>query len=136
MKAKEYLKQLNKIDAVIKSKLEEIERWKGLAVSITVSTDGERVQSSGDPERMASAVSMYVDLEREVVAQLKTYEKKRQEILQTIEGLSSSDEYEVVYRHYVKGEDFQTIADALLKSYRWVTSVNGNALVNIQKLIE
>ena len=63
MKAKDFLKQLKKLDAMITNKLIEREQWKSIATGSTGVSDGERVQSSGSQQKMADAVARYIDIE-------------------------------------------------------------------------
>lgn len=136
MKAKEYLNKLKKYDFIIKSKAEEVKRWHDIATNITIRQEGERVQSSGDKDKLGASVSIYVDLEEELLQDIQLFEKARREIIDTLTDVLNGEEYSVCYQHFVIGLDWQAIADNMGKSYRWATSVNGNALAKIQRFLD
>lgn len=148
MKAKEYLLQIQKLDRMIENKLEEVEHWKTVASSTTMSYEGERVQSSGSKEKMADTVCRYLTMESEINAVIDELIDTRQEIIKTIE-LLNTDEYDLLYKMYVgkrtvkKDDSIETIymtldevADFNKKSRRWAASVHGRALVNLQKILD
>ena len=62
MNTKQYLNQVRRSDRMINNKLSEIYQLKTLATSISVATDGDRVQSSGNKDRMGNTVARLVDL--------------------------------------------------------------------------
>lgn len=107
MTAKEYLLQVKKLDMMISNKLAEVEHWKSIATSTTISGDGERVQSSGSQQKMADAVARYMDIEREINAAIDKLVERRQEIIKTIEQLPPI-EYDMLHKVYVQ---FRTLED-------------------------
>lgn len=135
MTAKEYLEQIGKLDALIKNKLIEVERWRDIALSITTQTGGERVQSSGDQQKMASAVAKYVDIEKELTAAIDRFVDLRSEIISVIEQLQQ-EEYELLHLVYVQNFTLTEAADKMNYSYSWVTWMHGKALLNVQKIID
>lgn len=148
MKSKEYLLQVQKLDRMIENKLEEVEHWKNIATSTAISSDSERVQSSGSKEKMADTVCRYLTMENEINAVIDELVDTRQEIIRTIE-LLNTDEYDLLYKMYVgkrtfkKDDSIETIymtldevADLNKKSRRWAASVHGRALVNLQKVLD
>lgn len=57
MTTDKYLSQISRIDHAIANKLEEIKRLSDMATSISISPKEVDVQSSGNPDKMGSAVS-------------------------------------------------------------------------------
>ena len=51
MKAIEYLRQIKRLDNLIHSKMEEVERLRCMAAKVTASSDSERVKSSGSQQK-------------------------------------------------------------------------------------
>lgn len=135
MRAKEYLSQISKIDRIIQNKIVEMEHWKAIATSTTVSTEGERVQSSGSKEKMADAVCRYMDMQTEINDDIDRLIDTKQEIISTIEQLNV-DEYDVLHKIYVQFKTFQEVAAEKGKSYSWVTSKHGRGLANLQRILE
>ena len=135
MTAKEYLEQIDKLDALIKNKLIELEQWKSVAFGITAQMGGDRVQSSGDQQKMASAIAKYIDIEREIDASIDRLVDLRNEVISTIEQLKK-EEYELLHLVYVQQLSLRDAADKMSYSYSWATWAHGKALLNVQKIID
>ena len=135
MIAREYLRQLQKLDALINNKMAEREQWKSMAMSVAPKTSGERVQSSGSQQRMADAICTYIDIERELDACIDEYYNRKREILSTIEELNAT-EYDVLHKVYVQQIPLEDVGEMKKKSYSWVTTVHGRALQNVQKILD
>lgn len=135
MKAKEYLLQIRKLDRLINNKLAEVDHWKTVAFSTGTWSEGERVQSSGNKQKMASAVDRYIDIQAEITADIDRLIDLKQEVIKTIEVLSEK-EYDVLHKFYVQGMTFDEIADFHDRSYSWATSVHGRALYSLQRVLD
>lgn len=128
---KEFLNQVRKIDVLINNKLEEIQKLRSLAESMAINL-GERVQTSGSKHRMADTVERYVEMEREVDAEIDKLLLAKKEVIKVIEQLPF-DEYEILYQVYVKGIELKCCKTD--KSYNWVKSVHGRALVHVRDIL-
>lgn len=139
MDAKEYLKQYIKLEALEYNKklekLKELERLDSIAHSITAQMGGERVQSSGDQQRMATAIAEKATVEAEFDRRIDELRAERQEILRTIESLNTN-EYRVLHCVYIQGMDIYNTAGACKKSYRWAKSVHSNGIDNVQRMLD
>lgn len=135
MKAKDYLKQIEKLDTLIQNKLAEKARWKDIALGITTSTEGERVQYSGSQQKMADAINRCIDIEREIDSFVDSMVDLKKEIIQTIEQLNPT-EYDVLHKRYIQNMTFDEIAEAKRKSKSWATTVHGRALQSVQRILD
>ena len=131
MRAKRYLEQVYWLDDIIANKNAEIEYWQTVAEGLSMGSQGERVQSSSNHQKMANAICKYTDLENEV----KSLQEKRGEIISTIEHLNFQ-EYDLLHKMYLQGRLLKEIAADKKKSYSWATKTHKNALKNLQKLID
>jgi hypothetical protein len=136
MDAKEYLRQVEKLDLRIKNKLIEQQQWRDIALGITANMDGERVQSSGTKSKMADAIDKCVDMGAEIDSLVDNLIEIKKEVIQTIERLDSATEYDLLHRRYIQGMDLQEIADHYGKEYGWATTTHGRALKNVQALLD
>lgn len=134
MEAKEFLLQLQVLKKRIESKRAEIEELKSIAYGITPQAEGERVQSSGNPERMASAVVGYMQLETELSQHLVQYCRAMREVIAVVEQLKEPY-YSIIHKHYVRNKPFYEIADEENYSYQYIIELHGIALQKIQKII-
>ena len=128
---KSFLNQIRKIDVLIKHKQDEIEQLRSLAESTSISL-GERVQSSGSKQRMADTVDRYVEMEKEVTADIERLIKAKREVLEVIEQLPL-DQYDLLYQVYVKGEQLKSYKTD--KSESWVRSMHGIALLGVRDIL-
>ena len=134
MTTKSYLGQIERLDRMIQNKLSEIYQLKTMACSVTVSNDGERVQNSGDKDRMGSAVARIVDLERETDSLVDSFVRKRKKIVEQIDSIEDVDYYHVLSMRYVSRDTFESIAEKTNWSIRKVFTLHGKALLEFERL--
>lgn len=134
MTTKTYLSQIERLDRMIQNKLSEIYQLKTMACSVTVSNDGERVQNSGDKDRMGSTVAKIVDLERETDELVDSFVRKRNRIIEQIDSVENLDFYHVLSMRYVARDTFETISVKTNWSIRKVFSLHGKALLEFEKM--
>lgn len=135
MIAKDYLQQVEMLDEKIKNKLIERQQWKDIALGITASVGGERVQTSGNNQKMADAVIKCVDMESEIDRLIDELIDTKKAVIATIEKLYSPTEYKILHMRYIQHISLTDIADKLNKDYSWVTTTHGRALKSVQRLL-
>ena len=110
MTTDKYLSQINRCDHVIKNKMSEIQKLSNMATSISVSPKEVDVQSSGDPDKMGSAVAKIADLQNEIKELVCEFVDKRRVIIGQIDSMENTDVYIVLYAHYVDNKDWNLIS--------------------------
>ena len=133
--AKRYLMQIEKLDRIIENKLVEKQQWKDIALGTSPQMTGEKVQSSGNQQKMADAVDRYIDIEREIDEYIDQLIDVKKDIIATIEQLEV-EEYDLLHKIYVQRLTLQEAADAKDKSYSWATTIHGTALENVRKILD
>lgn len=133
--AKEYLLRYKKLDRLVENKSFELAKCKESCLSITAKLGGERVQSTGNPHRMADTIAKYVDLEREIKDHIDNAMTAQREILEIIERLNDV-EYDVLHKLYIQKMTFKEIAFECGKSESWATTVHGRALKSVQNILD
>lgn len=131
-----FLEQVEKLDARIRNKLIEKQQWKDIALGITASMDGERVQSSGSQSKMADAIIKCVDTEAEIDRLIDELVDTKKKVIQVIESLDNAVEYDVLHRRYIQHQDLQEIADHYGYEYGWATTTHGRALKGVRDILE
>lgn len=134
MNAKEYLKQLTKLNTLINDKIAERQLWLDIALSVTPSVGGERVQYSGSQQKMANAVSRCVDIEREIDRAIDELYGKRQEIIRQLEKLPEK-EYDVLHKRYVQGMYLADIAESRGQAYNTVAGIQTNGIKMLEIIL-
>ena len=117
-------------------KLEERQFWHDLSLTITGQVGGERVQSSGAKDKMAQARDVCVDMEGEILAQVKTLAFKQKEVTAVLDQLTNPTEYKVLHQRYMQFKDFNVIAANFDSDYTWATTVHGRALKSLQEIMD
>lgn len=135
MKAKEYLKQVRKLDTLIKNKLIEKQQWRDIAMGVTPQLSADRVQSSGEKQKMANAVEKMVEIEREIDECVDKFVDKKREIIGVIEQLDP-DKYDLLHAIYAQFQTLEGAAYSMGKSYTWATTTHGRALKEVQAIID
>lgn len=143
--AKEYLLQIRKLEELITGKRWELEQMLAAAEGMTaygedVVIDGQRhaldkVQSSGNPQRMADAVCSYVDVKARALQDIAGWQAEQQERISMIQPLPET-EYKLLHRVYVRGMTLRDVADEFDRTYSWATTVHGIALKRVQKALD
>jgi uncharacterized Ntn-hydrolase superfamily protein len=136
LEAKEFLRQVEKLDVRIANKLIEQKQWRDIALGITANMEGERVQSSGAKSKMADAVERCVDMESEIDRLIDILIETKKEVIEAIERLDSATEYNVLHMRYIQFKDLQDIADHYGKEYGWATTTHGRALRHLQQILD
>lgn len=134
MKTQDYLKQIERLDKMIQNKLSEINHLKTIATSINISPKDVNVQISSDKDRMGSAVTKLIDLERETDKLIDDYIDKRKRIIEQIDSMEDTNMYHVLSEKYVNQKDLSVIAVEMGYSFKQVCRIHGNALVEFERL--
>lgn len=137
MKAIEFLKQYQKINSVIENKLIEREQWKEVAYNTTPGgkQSPDKVQTSGNPQKMADAVNRYIDIEREIDGYVDNLVERKADIISVIEQLDTA-EYDVLHKHYIQGITLFEISSKLGRSYSWVKGTHRRGIENVGKILK
>lgn len=130
MTAREYVKQLERIDILIASKAAEKARWEALALDTGARQSGDRVQASGNQQKMAGAVESAVDIDAEIAG----LQAQRHEITMTLERLQV-DEFWMLNTVYGKHVSIGQAAWERGKSYSWGRTLHKRAMEALEKIL-
>jgi len=133
--ARRFLQQPKRLNRLIQNKLIEQQQMRDIALSVTAQYGGERVQSSGNNQKMADALGRFVDMESEIDALVDKLINAKRDVANVIEQLPLV-EYELIHMVYVQGIDLLDVANDKDKTYSWATTIHGRALKNIQTILE
>ena len=135
MKAKEYLMQIKKLDRLVENKLVELEQWKALATSVTQQLTPDKVQTSGNQQKMADAVCKIIEIEAELDVCIDRLVDTRKEITKTLERLNAGY-YDILHKVYVQGQTLDEYALHNGKTYGWAKKKNSRALKRLQNVLD
>lgn len=134
MTTRAYLNQIEKYRRMVENKMEERYRLQQLACRVTVPTEGERVKSSSNPDRMTDAVAKIIKCEIELNSLIEQLIDKRNEIIALIDTMESQNSYSVLTYRYVQGLSDKEIAIKLgINSLSGVKKIHKNALIEFEE---
>lgn len=133
MDAKEYLQQIYRLDRIIQSKFAELEQLKIMSQGLSAINNGERVQTSGDKDKIGCSVSKIVDMENEINYRIDTLKANRKIITEQIENMENTNHMYILFNRYVAYKDWGQIAVELHYSYRQVTKEHGKAIKDFEE---
>ena len=131
MTAEEYVMRVKMIDDEITDALKDHARWVEVAEGLGGDSVSERVQSSRNLQKSATAIGNYIDIESEILL----LKQERQEIINTIRQLRYF-EYKVIVMFYLQDKTHKEIAYHFKKSYDWSKTTKRKALRHLQEIID
>ena len=137
MTAKEYLRQIRRLDRQLENLLRErneLERAQTYLRSPQI--DGDRVQTSpsGDPPWMGYLIK-WEELTMKIGEEWDRLIEKRHTTIKLIYSLEDSRLTEILYKRYVEFKRFDRIARELHYSPGYVLHLHGEALNAFQRLL-
>lgn len=134
MDAKDYLGQIRLLDVLIQNKQLEIEQLETLATRVTSVNEGDRVQASGNQDKMADIVCKIVELRKEINADIDKLVDLKSEIIPIIDAVQDADMIDVLYKRYIQYKKWEEIALEMHYTYQWVCKLHGRALQKIDMI--
>ena len=129
MTSKEYLRQAYRLNELIDSDAEELERLRDLSFKIAGGNYGERVISSG---RKGPSFVRYIDeideMERKIHAELCELVLLKRNITQAINRMENREERLVLTYRYLSNKTWEQISSILSVSIRTVHRIHQSAL--------
>ena len=129
MTSKEYLRQAYRLNELIDSDAEELERLRDLSVKIAGGNYGERVMSSG---RKEPSFVRYIDeideMEQKIHAELCELVLLKRNITQAINRMENREERLVLTYRYLSNKTWEQISSILSVSIRTVHRIHQSAL--------
>lgn len=137
MRAIDYLNRIKVMDAKIETKTEELERLKTLAEKTTASSGGERVQTSGNQQKLEDCVIKITQLKSEVNAIIEKFVGYKKEAMEIIDNSCDADCLRLLYKRYFSYMKWEEIAVDMNYTYQWVSGgLHQRALGQVQKALD
>ena len=137
MKAIDYLEQIEKMDAKIETKMEELERLQTLAEKTTASLGGERVQASGNQQKLEDCVIKILKAQEEINASIDRFVDYKKEAMELIDRACDADCIRLLYKRYFSYMKWEEIAVDMNYTYQWISGgLHQRALTQVQKALD
>lgn len=136
MNAKEYLDRIYFLNKKIDAKIAELEVLGSLLTKVNKELSPDVVQSSGSKDTLGDTVAKIVDLQKEINNMIDEYVDEYQEVVNIIEQVSDSKEYDLLHKRYIQGKTWAEISREWDNSNTWVHEVKRNAFESVQKILD
>ena len=133
MSVKDFLNKIRKFDLLINEKLKDVTTLRDTLMNVTVSYDGERVQTSKQGDKFADTVAKIVDLEEKINADVDKLVEYKEVARMLIEKLDDDILKVILYKRYFRGCTFEQIAFEIGYSWRHTCRLHGVALQKLNK---
>lgn len=133
MGAKEYLEQLKTWNTKINQKQVELEELRFRSTSLSQRHGQERVQTSGDRDRVGNMAGRIVDLDREIKEEIESFYDRRHIVINQIQGLGVDNYMQILFKKYVEQKELCIIAEEMEKSYPYTLEIHKKALLAFEK---
>lgn len=135
--AKEYLKNIERLDAQINVRLSEKDDLKEKLLHITPTLSPDKGSGGGGTQdKVAGIIAKMIDLENKINADIDRFADMKQEALTLLDKMENHTYMTVLHRRYFLHETFERIATDMGYTYRWVTRLHGRALQAFDKLLK
>lgn len=136
MKAKDFLGQIRKLDTLILNKFRLLSKLREQTTQTTSKLKEVAVMSSSPNDRLTETICKIIDLEKKVEKDIERLADVKNEVVATIDKLNNPDMINILYKRYVHYEDWTRIVDEMCLSDKSVYRLHGQALIQIQNLID
>ncbi len=135
MKAKEYLRQLHKVDVIINQRIQEKEDLRAKLSSIgSFDYSKERVQTSiPESARYEAQIAKIIEIEDEIDRLIDEYIDLKHKMIGQIHSLHDTNCVEVLHKRYVENKRLEMIAVEMNYDYNYIRHIHGRALQEFQK---
>lgn len=135
MTAKQYLRQLERINHIINSKQLQLDELRVIGSGFkAIDYAADRVQTS-PRDRMADIMARWVDLEEEINEIIDRYVDTKNRIINEVNSLQDARYMSILYKRYVEFKPLVVVAYEMNYDYKWTCKLHGDALQTFDKLI-
>lgn len=132
MTAKEFLRGIRRLDAIINCKQAQLDELRTRAESVTVPLKPDKIQS-GNAGSQEDILVRIVDLEWEINAEIDRLVAEKDKAIKLICTLEDDRHITLLRRHYVDGATWEQIAVDMGYSWRHIHRIHAIALIELQK---
>lgn len=118
---------------MINNKLTEIAQLKDMAVSISATQSGERVQTTPNFDKIGTKYAKIDEMERKIDGMVDELVDKKEKIIQQIDSMEDENTYNILFARYIEKKTFEVIATEMKYSWRQVVRLHGTALKQFEK---
>ncbi len=135
MQSKDFLKRANYLDLSIKTKREELEKLRSLALNVTGALQENKVTVPLRKDRMEDTVIKMVLMEDAINKDIDKYMGIIRDVSEKIRLLKNDGERILLEMRYLCGKSWDEIADEMNISLSHTYNIHGRALKNLNIIL-
>lgn len=135
-RAKEYLSQIPKTDALIQRLLDTVITLRSILTSISCELKPDKVQTSGPKNSIEEGVARIDQLERTINARIDELIDLKEAAFSLIKEIPDLDQQNILIARYLQNMKWEVIARQMGHEIRWVYKIHGKALVQFAALMD
>lgn len=135
MKARERLEGLTHAQRRIHIKVDRVAELTEIATKIT-STMSDMPRGAYNPRKREVALTALIDLKAELSGQIIEMVAEEKFIRGVIENIEDATAKEILERHYINGENWTDIADAIGVTPRQIYRLRDNAILQVENYLK
>lgn len=133
MTVKEYLKQAMYLDALINSKVRQVEHLRSLATKVTTTYSNQGGSSEHDNKRLEKTIAKIIDLEREINDDIDTLIDLKIEITAIISQVTDIKQRLILEKRYLDFESWEQISCDLKYDIRHIRRLHNESIKKISE---
>ena len=134
MRAKEYLREIRRLEICCRQKREEIEILRDQATCLrSVEIQHDKIQTTPDGQGFTRFIDRAAEMEAELTADLERLQEIRHERIQMIQRLDNAEYIDLLYMYYVLNKSMSYIADYIGHELSYTYNMHLAALEEFEK---
>lgn len=135
MDAKQYLRQVIRLDCIVNAKLDQVTELRSLAEKITSAPSLDGVRSSPSHDKVAAVVAKIVDLEDHINQRVDKLIDLKAEIVELVDAVPTTEYRLLLTMRYLNCKTWEQIAVDMNYTYKWVHVLHGRALIEFEEVL-
>lgn len=134
MNAKQYLRQVRRLDNIVNAKLEQVEMLRAMTTRMTANLTTDKVQESNIPDKISTLICKIVDLEKEITNDIDKLIDLKIEIMRKIDSIQNDNYRLLLTLRYLNFKSWEQIAVEMGFTFQWVHELHKRALIEFEKV--
>lgn len=134
MNAKQYLRQVRRLDNRVNAKLEQVEVLRAMITRMTANLTTDKVQESNIPDKISTLICKIVDLEKEIINDINKLIDLKTKVMRKIDSIQNDDYRLLLTLRYLNFKTWEQIAVEMKFTFQWVHELHKRALIEFEKV--
>lgn len=134
MDAKNFLRQIRRIDILLDAKQKELDVIRSKTIYPGISYE-EKVQTSFSNNKENQLINL-IEYEIDLNKSIDEFIRIKKDVSSVIDKLEEGDQIDILYKRYFQYMTWEEIAASKNYTYQWIHKLHAKALIEIQKILD